>query len=116
MCLEDYSLFQFKKKVILCLLDQNESATKNALNEGGWLNTGDIGWIAPSHSLGRSRRCSGVVVLEGRAKDTIVLSTGNLDTSINSPSKDFSCCLFMASSFFPFLIHYLCHFIKQSFS
>ncbi|KAG5531415.1 hypothetical protein RHGRI_026139 [Rhododendron griersonianum] len=55
---------------------KNESATKNALNEGGWLNTGDIGWIAPSHSLGRSRRCSGMVVLEGRAKDTIVLSTG----------------------------------------
>ncbi|KAF7133387.1 hypothetical protein RHSIM_Rhsim09G0061500 [Rhododendron simsii] len=55
---------------------KNESATKNALNEGGWLNTGDIGWIAPFHSLGRSRRCSGIVVLEGRAKDTIVLSTG----------------------------------------
>ncbi|KAI8538132.1 hypothetical protein RHMOL_Rhmol09G0078700 [Rhododendron molle] len=55
---------------------KNESATKNALNEGGWLNTGDIGWIAPSHSLGRSRRCGGMVVLEGRAKDTIVLSTG----------------------------------------
>ncbi|XP_058181007.1 probable acyl-activating enzyme 16, chloroplastic isoform X2 [Rhododendron vialii] len=55
---------------------KNESATKNALNESGWLYTGDIGWIAPSHSLGRSRRCSGMVVLEGRAKDTIVLSTG----------------------------------------
>ncbi|XP_058182920.1 probable acyl-activating enzyme 16, chloroplastic isoform X2 [Rhododendron vialii] len=55
---------------------KNESATKQVLNEGGWLNTGDIGWIAPSHSVGRSRRCSGMVVLEGRAKDTIVLSTG----------------------------------------
>ncbi|KAE9450559.1 hypothetical protein C3L33_17542, partial [Rhododendron williamsianum] len=55
---------------------KNESATKQVLNEGGWLNTGDIGWIAPSHSVGRSRHCSGMVVLEGRAKDTIVLSTG----------------------------------------
>ncbi|KAG5530900.1 hypothetical protein RHGRI_025750 [Rhododendron griersonianum] len=57
---------------------KNESATKQVLNEGGWLNTGDIGWIAPSHSVGRSRRCSGMVVLEGRAKDTIVLSTVRL--------------------------------------
>lgn len=55
---------------------KNELATKQVLKEGGWLNTGDIGWIAPSHSRGRSRCCSGMVVLEGRAKDTIVLSTG----------------------------------------
>ncbi|XP_057498905.1 probable acyl-activating enzyme 16, chloroplastic isoform X1 [Actinidia eriantha] len=55
---------------------KNESATKQILNKGGWLNTGDIGWIAPYHSTGRSRRCGGIIVLEGRAKDTIVLSTG----------------------------------------
>ncbi|KAG6428378.1 hypothetical protein SASPL_112629 [Salvia splendens] len=35
-----------------------------------------IGWICPPHSIGRSRRSSGVIVLEGRAKDTIVLLTG----------------------------------------
>lgn len=55
---------------------KNTSATKQVLNDSGWLSTGDIGWIAPHHSAGRSRKCGGVVVLEGRSKDTIVLSTG----------------------------------------
>ncbi|XVE81234.1 hypothetical protein DITRI_Ditri15bG0046800 [Diplodiscus trichospermus] len=55
---------------------KNPLATRQAMDEDGWLNTGDIGWIAPHHSVGRSRQCGGVIVLEGRAKDTIVLSSG----------------------------------------
>ncbi|RZS00404.1 hypothetical protein BHM03_00030103 [Ensete ventricosum] len=55
---------------------KNPSATSEAVDEEGWLNTGDIGWIAPRHSMGRSRNCGGMIVLEGRSKDTIVLSTG----------------------------------------
>ncbi|XP_057755240.1 probable acyl-activating enzyme 16, chloroplastic isoform X1 [Arachis stenosperma] len=55
---------------------KNPSATNQALDGDGWLNTGDIGWIVPHHSTGRSRHSGGVIVLEGRAKDTIVLSTG----------------------------------------
>lgn len=55
---------------------KNPTATKQAVDEDGWLNTGDIGWITPTHSVGRSRNSGGIIVLEGRAKDTIVLSTG----------------------------------------
>ncbi|KAJ1407304.1 AMP-dependent synthetase/ligase [Sesbania bispinosa] len=55
---------------------KNPLATNQALDRDGWLNTGDIGWIVPHHSTGRSRNSSGVIVVDGRAKDTIVLSTG----------------------------------------
>ncbi|KAF8016312.1 hypothetical protein BT93_H1732 [Corymbia citriodora subsp. variegata] len=55
---------------------KNPSATSQVLDASGWFNTGDVGWMAPHHSSGRSRLSGGVIVLEGRAKDTIVLSTG----------------------------------------
>jgi len=60
-------------------LYQNPSATNQVLDGDGWLNTGDIGWIVPHHSTGRSRNSSGVIVVDGRAKDTIVLSTGTTE-------------------------------------
>ncbi|KAI4370442.1 hypothetical protein MLD38_018796 [Melastoma candidum] len=55
---------------------KNPVATSRARDKDGWLDTGDIGFIVPHHSMGRSRSCGGMIVLEGRAKDTIVLSTG----------------------------------------
>ncbi|PSO49932.1 MAG: long-chain fatty acid--CoA ligase [Cyanobacteria bacterium SW_9_44_58] len=41
-------------------------ATQKAIDQQGWFNTGDLGWITPTGDL----------VLTGRAKDTIVLSNG----------------------------------------
>ncbi|KAJ0972402.1 hypothetical protein J5N97_020361 [Dioscorea zingiberensis] len=55
---------------------KNSSATNQVLDDKGWFSTGDIGWIAPKSSIGRNRECSGMLVLDGRAKDTIVLTTG----------------------------------------
>ena len=63
---------------VMLMLDQNPSATSQVLDASGWFNSGDVGWMAPHHSSGRSRNSGGVIVLEGRAKDTIVLSTGTI--------------------------------------
>jgi len=44
----------------------NEIATKNVLSKDGWFDTGDLGFLIPNGSL----------FITGRAKDTIVLSSG----------------------------------------
>jgi len=51
------------------------AATAAAFRAGpGWLDTGDLGWRAPQGVPGSAM--GGVVVLTGRAKDTIVLVSG----------------------------------------
>ncbi len=45
---------------------KDEIATKSVLDEEGWFNTGDIGWLTGDNNL----------VLVGRMKETIVLSNG----------------------------------------
>ena len=44
----------------------NNSATKKVLSEDGWFDTGDLGFLIPNGSL----------IITGRSKDTIVLSSG----------------------------------------
>nr|WP_075487666.1 AMP-binding protein [Prochlorococcus marinus] len=44
----------------------NESATKDVLSKDSWFDTGDLGFLIPNGSL----------FITGRAKDTIVLSSG----------------------------------------
>lgn len=45
---------------------KNPEATQKAIDENGWFNSGDLGWLTPRQDL----------VLTGRAKDTIVLTNG----------------------------------------
>lgn len=45
---------------------QNPEATAKAIDNEGWFDSGDLGWLTPDGDL----------VLTGRAKDTIVLSNG----------------------------------------
>ncbi|XP_024538620.1 probable acyl-activating enzyme 16, chloroplastic [Selaginella moellendorffii] len=49
---------------------------QKAIDGDGWLDTGDLGWVAPVWKTGAARKCGGMLVLEGRAKETSVLSTG----------------------------------------
>jgi long-chain acyl-CoA synthetase len=62
-----------QKGLVLCRGPQvmqgyynNPAATAKAINEEGWFDTGDLGWLTDQGDL----------VLTGRAKDTIVLSNG----------------------------------------
>ncbi|BBN09361.1 long-chain acyl-CoA synthetase [Marchantia polymorpha subsp. ruderalis] len=55
---------------------KNPEATEKAIDKDGYFDSGDIGWIAPFHEVGAARKCGGVLVLDGREKDTIVLSSG----------------------------------------
>jgi long-chain acyl-CoA synthetase len=64
---------------------KNPSATAKAIDEDGWFDSEDLGWVTPSNDL----------VITGRAKDTIVLSNGeNIepqpleDACIRSPYID----------------------------
>jgi long-chain acyl-CoA synthetase len=45
---------------------ENPTATAKVLDEAGWFDTGDLGWLTAENDL----------VLTGRAKDTIVLTNG----------------------------------------
>ena len=45
---------------------KDEKATREVFSDDGWFNTGDIGWLTADNNL----------VLVGRAKETIVLSSG----------------------------------------
>lgn len=45
---------------------KNPEATAKVIDEEGWFDSGDLGWVTPDNDL----------VITGRAKDTIVLSNG----------------------------------------
>jgi long-chain acyl-CoA synthetase len=80
-------------------LYQNPSATNQVIDRDGWLDTGDIGWIFPYHSIGRSRNSGGVIVVEGRTKDTIVLSSGIIEVG-NFEARPYVCSIMCAFYFF----------------
>lgn len=48
------------------------AATAKVIDRDGWFDTGDLGWLVPADGSS----ISGNLVLVGRAKDTIVLSSG----------------------------------------
>jgi long-subunit acyl-CoA synthetase (AMP-forming) len=58
-------------------------ATARTVDAEGWLDTGDLGWVAPAGVAGSNM--AGNVVLVGRMKDTIVLSSGRVGHHHFSP-------------------------------
>ncbi|CAI5997412.1 unnamed protein product [Closterium sp. NIES-64] len=50
---------------------KNPVATTMAIDKDGWFSTGDLGWISPLTPVGAARNSGGLLVLDGRAKDTI---------------------------------------------
>ncbi|KAI3431692.1 hypothetical protein D9Q98_004738 [Chlorella vulgaris] len=68
---------------------QDDAATAKAFKASeGWFDTGDLGWRAPAGVAGSNM--AGSIVLTGRAKDTIVLTSGeNVEPQ---PLEDALCC------------------------
>lgn len=62
---------------------KNNIATRKAIDKSGWLDTGDLGWLSPDSKFGAARLCNRNLVIDGRTKDTIVLSTGeNIEPTV----------------------------------
>jgi long-chain acyl-CoA synthetase len=68
----------------------NPQATRRAFikyNNKDWFDTGDLGWKVPHNNDGTTgNKMAGCVVLTGRAKDTIVLSSG--ENVVPQPIED----------------------------
>eukprot|EP00899_Mesostigma_viride_P006045 jgi/Mesvir1/15441/Mv06624-RA.1 len=55
---------------------KNEAASRAAVDEDGWFDTGDLGWIVPANVPAAALRCAGMIVHAGRVKDLVVLASG----------------------------------------
>ncbi len=67
---------------------KDPSATAAAFPIGdGWFDTGDVGWRVPDDN---GSRMAGMIILTGRAKDTIVLSSGK---NVEPQPLEDACCV-----------------------